>query len=119
MTDCIAVLPAAATNMTMNSSAMREHAGHFAQRVMQEQPQSTAAQVRRAWRLCYQTQMSMADEQEALALISDMQQHYTAHPAKLQPATGPAPKDNTPPALLALSAYCHALLSSNAFLYID
>jgi cytochrome c553 len=105
--------------LIMNSSAMREHAGHFAQRVMQEQPQSTAAQVRRAWRLCYQTEMSMADEQEALALVSDLQQHYTAHPAKLQPASGPVPKDNTPPALLALSAYCHALLSSNAFLYID
>ena len=41
------------------------------------------------------------------------------NPAKLEHVTGPEEKAPAAPELLGLAAFCHALLSSNEFLYVD
>ena len=104
--------------LLMNNNYLREYAGYFARRVQTERSDLTA-QIHRAWELAYNRPMSMADEQAAQDFIKAQTTYYEAHPAPLEVAAGPAAKENASAPLLALAAYCHALVSSNAFLYVD
>ena len=105
--------------LLMNNTTMREHAQDFARRVLAEAGDDVSKQAERAWTLAYSRAPSMTDVQEAAAFIQAQTTHYEAHPAKLERSIGPAEKENAPASLLGLAALCHALLSSNAFLYVD
>lgn len=105
--------------LLMNNGYMREFAQYLAGRLQKERPGDLPAQVHRAWALCYGRAPSMADELAAVEFASAQTEHYKAHPAKLEFAVAPASKENAPADLLGLAALCHALLSSNEFLYVD
>ena len=61
----------------------------------------------------------MSDVQAGQELVAAQTGHYKTHPAKLEHVTGPAETKDASPELLALTAFCHALLSANEFLYVD
>ncbi len=105
--------------LLMNNLYMREHAQDLALRVLREAGADLNKQVVRAWELALSRRPSMADEQEALEFVKAQTAHYKAVPAKLEKVSGPPEKANAAPDLLGLAALCHALLSSNEFLYVD
>ncbi len=105
--------------LLMNNGYMREAAQFFAQRLQQECGVDVPKQVDRAWRLSYGRAPSMADAEAAEEFIKAQTEHYKSHPAKLEHVTGPAETKDAPADLLGLTAFCHALLSANEFLYID
>jgi len=105
--------------LLMNNSYMREHAQDFAQRLMRECGTDLDKQVRRGWKLATSREPSMAEAQEAMEFVKAQTAHYKTSPAKLEHATGPVDKVDAPPELLGLAALCHALMSANAFLYVD
>jgi len=105
--------------LLMNNTTMREHAQDFARRVLAEAGDDVEKQAARAWSLAYGRSPSMAELHESSAFIQAQTAHYQEHPAKLERSIGPAEKEDAPPALLGLAALCHALLSSNGFLYVD
>lgn len=105
--------------LLMNNLYMREHAQDLAQRVLREAGADLNKQVVRAWELALSHRPSMADEQEALEFVKAQTDHYKAVPAKLEKVSGPPEKTDAAPELLGLAALCHALLSSNEFLYVD
>jgi hypothetical protein len=91
----------------------------FAQRLIAECGSDIEKQVQRAWKLCYSREASMADAQAAVEFVKAQTEHYRANPAKLEHVVAPAEKNNAPAELLGLAALCHALMSGNAFLYVD
>lgn len=105
--------------LLMNNGYMREYAQYLAQRLQRECPGDVPVQIRRVWPLCYGRGPSMAEELAAVDFVKAQTAHYQAHPARLEFAVAPEPKENALPDLLGLAALCHALLSSNEFLYID
>ncbi len=105
--------------LLMNNSYMREHAQDFAKRLMAECGSDVEKQVQRAWKLAYSREPSMADAQAAVEFVKAQIAHYQANPAKLEHAIGPAEKNDAAPEWLGLAALCHALMSSNGFLYVD
>jgi hypothetical protein len=105
--------------LLMNNGYMREYAQYFATRLERETPGDLDGQIERAFQLCYGRLPSMAEVAGALDFVKVQTAHYTAHPAKFERVVGPEVKENAPPATLGLAALCHALLSSNEFLYVD
>ncbi len=105
--------------LLMNNLYMREHAQDFAQRVLIECGTDLEKQVQLAWNISLARSPSMADQQEAVAFIRAQTAHYKANPTKLERVNGTVEKDNAAPELLGLTALCHALMSSNEFLYVD
>ena len=105
--------------LLMNNAYMREHAQDFAQRLFTECGTDLDKQVRRAWKICYSREPSMADVQDGIDFVKAQTEHYKANPAKLEHVVAPAEKANAPAELLGLAALCHALMSGNAFLYVD
>lgn len=104
--------------LLMNNGYMREYAQFFAQRLATEAPELDL-QIQRAFLLAFARQPSMAEEIGARDFVNAQTAHYTAHPAKFEFVIGPAPKEDAAPATLALAALCHALMSTNEFLYVD
>jgi hypothetical protein len=105
--------------LLMNNGYMREHAQDFAMRLQQEAGPDLEKQIRLAWQLSFSRAPSMADLQTATDFIQAQTDHYTANPTKLEHVAGPVEKTAASPALLGLTALCHALMSSNEFLYVD
>lgn len=105
--------------LLMNNLYMREYAQDFATRVMKDSGADLDKQVQRAWRLCLARSPSMADQQTAVEFVQAQTAHYKTHPTKLEKVSGIPETKDAPPELLGLTALCHALLSSNEFLYVD
>ncbi|HEY1082581.1 MAG TPA: DUF1553 domain-containing protein, partial [Prosthecobacter sp.] len=105
--------------LLMNNGYMREHAQDFALRVQREAGADPEKQIERAWQLSFGRSPSMSDAQEAVQFIRGQTEHYKTHPAKLEHVSGAPEKKDADPAFLGLAALCHALLSSNEFLYVD
>lgn len=105
--------------LLMNNGYMREHAQDFALRVQREIPNDIEKQVLRIWQLSFSRSPSMSDQLEAVAFIKAQTEHYKTHPAKLEHVGAPPEKADAKPELLGLTALCHALMSSNEFLYVD
>jgi hypothetical protein len=105
--------------MLMNNSSVIRISEHFASRVAREVGQAPADQVLRAWQLAYG---SSPDEAQRNQLTSWLEQQRAAL-AQPNPDQASAPNGGTlEPAKAnqqALALLCQALLSSNAFLYID
>lgn len=96
--------------MLMNSPFASERAARFARRVIRDAGDDISAQVELAWRLAYASAPDREQLAAAVDYIKSQTEHFAAHPA----ADGKAP-----PQQEALASFCHALLSSNRFLYID
>jgi hypothetical protein len=105
--------------MLMNNSSVVRISEHFAKRVAREAGEDPAAQVLRAWQLAYGYDPSQVRRDELVQWLSQ-QRSLLAQPNPEQPA---APNGGAlEPAKAneqALALLCQALLSSNAFLYID
>jgi len=102
--------------LMMNSAFVVEQSDAMAQRIEREAGTDPAAQFRRAWRLAYAQEPSPSALQAGVAFLVEQTN-------LLSQATAAAPADAqqtvTPPARIALAQLCHALVSSNEFLYVD
>lgn len=105
--------------LLMNSSTMRVHAQQFAQRVQAEGGQDLADQARLAWKLVHSRAASESDVQQCVDFVQAQTEFYKGHPAPLEVQPGAPAKTPADPAFLGLTALCHALMSSNALLYVD
>jgi mono/diheme cytochrome c family protein len=105
--------------LLMNSTTMRVHAQQFAQRVQAEGGKDTADQVRYAFKLVDGKVPSESDVQQSVEFVQAQTEYYKANPTPLEVQLGAASKTPAAPAFLGLTALCHALLSSNALLYVD
>nr|ACO70936.1 hypothetical protein [uncultured Verrucomicrobiota bacterium] len=105
--------------LLMNNGYMREAAQYFAQRLQAECGPDVEKKITRAWQLGFGRTPSMSDVQSASEFVAAQTEHYRTHPAKLEHVTGPAETKDASPELLGLTAFCHALLSANEFLYVD
>jgi hypothetical protein len=100
--------------MLMNSEFVLTRAKQFAERVRQEAGEDVAAQIKFAWQLAFAATPHDDELAEAVSFVQEQTQHFAANPP---PET--KDKQNADPAGEALASFCHALLSSNRFLYID
>ena len=101
--------------LLMNSEFVLDRAASMASRLQREAPDSLAAQIELAWLLVYGVAPEPHELDAATAFVSEQTAVFHSHPL-------PAVKDQTPPATPeheALASFCHALLSSNRFLYVD
>jgi hypothetical protein len=105
--------------LLMNNGYMREAAQYFALRLQAECGSDLARQIERGWELSYGRTPSMSDVQAAEEFVKAQTEHYRTHPAKFEKVTGPAETKDAAPELLGITAFCHALLSANEFLYVD
>jgi cytochrome c553 len=105
--------------LLMNNLYMREYAQDLARRVQREAGADLEKQILRVFALCFGRTPSMSDQLAAAEFVKAQTEHYKITPAKLEKVSGPAEKADAPPELLGLTALCHALISSNEFLYVD
>ncbi|HAB10058.1 MAG TPA: hypothetical protein DCE47_00040 [Planctomycetaceae bacterium] len=94
--------------MMMNDPFVVRHVGELARRVRTEASDGPAAEFDLAWWLVFGRGPSDFEQRTGLKFLQD-------ETAAVRAAS---PKD-TDPALTALSHLCHALVSSNGFLYVD
>jgi hypothetical protein len=105
--------------MLMNNSSVVRISEHFASRVVREAGEDATAQTLRAWQLAYGSNPTEA-QQNSLATWLNQQRSILMQPNPEQPsapnagALEPAKANQQ-----ALALLCQALLSSNAFLYVD
>ena len=100
--------------MLMNSQFVTTRANEFARRVESEAGSELAVQIQLAWELAFAAEPSAEELQEALSFVEAQTKHFAANPAPESKE-----KKNITPQREALASFCHALLSSNRFLYID
>ena len=105
--------------LLMNSATMRVHAQQFAQRVQSEGGKDSPDQVRLAWKLVHGKAPSESDVQQGVEFVQAQTEYYQANPTPLEEQLALPSKTPGDPAFLGLTALCHALMSSNALLYID
>jgi len=100
--------------MLMNSEFALTRAKHFAERIRDEAGDGVPAQIALAWQLAFAATPSDEELAEAVSFVEEQTKHFAANPA---PET--KDKQDVDPTGEALASFCHALLSSNRFLYID
>lgn len=100
--------------MLMNSEFVLNRARNLAARVKFEVGDDLNQQIMRAWRLAYSTTPSDQQIEQADLFIAEQTKHFESNP--IPKAKGQAP---VTPSEEALASFCHALLSSNRFLYVD
>ncbi|MBE2284082.1 MAG: DUF1553 domain-containing protein [Prosthecobacter sp.] len=105
--------------LLMNSATMRVHAQQFAQRVQNEGGKDLPDQIRLAWKLVHGKAPSESDVQQSVEFVQAQTEFYKANPTPLEAQLGAPSKTPADPAFLGLTALCHALMSSNALLYVD
>ena len=104
----------------MNGDYTIAQSGFFAERVAREAGPDTAAEVRRAWLLAFGAEPSDQELKDASDFLGKQTAYFQANPVIPPPLpAGPKAPSPTPPEMQALSTLCHALLTSNAFLYAD
>jgi hypothetical protein len=99
--------------LLMNNDFIVDHAEFFADRVLQAVPPDPRAQLALAWRIVFAVEASPAELDNAVAFVNQQTEVYKTTPPK-----GTKPESFNP-ARQSLAAFCHALLSSNRFLYVD
>ncbi|HEV3007356.1 MAG TPA: DUF1549 domain-containing protein [Pirellulales bacterium] len=103
--------------MLMNSEFMLALAAHFAERVAAEAGADPRNQIVHAWRLAFASEPAEVEVTAALRFVADQTEQFRANQAEEKPADGATAKPG--PQRQALSCFCQALLSSNAFLYVE
>jgi hypothetical protein len=118
--------------LLMNNEFVLTRSEAFAARLKAEAGSDPAKQVARAWKLAYGTEPSADELSKAIAFLKEQEELFRTAPAPATPAGGASkapsrvkpksPAKPTPPpsaADRALAAFCHAVLMSNRFLYMD
>jgi hypothetical protein len=104
--------------LMMNSDFVVTEATAFAARLVQEAGDDMLDQLRLAWWYSYGAEPTDDELGAAAQFLLDQTVHFAGNP----PASDPAAKQAVPapdPRHEALASVCHALLSSNRFLYVD
>jgi hypothetical protein len=96
--------------LMMNSGFAADSSAAFADRLRREAGSDLRAQLRRAWVLAY-ARLPQADE--LADAESFVRRQAALYRARVRAKDAPAPETQ------ALAVFCQALLSSNAFLYVD
>ncbi len=102
--------------LMMNSAFVVEQSVAMAERIEREVSADLPAQFQRAWMLAYSRKPTEAATIAGVSFLSE-QMAVVNQAAAAEPADPKKPA--TPPGRLALAHLCHALLSSNEFLYVD
>lgn len=100
--------------LLMNSEFAIEQASQFAKRVQRDAGEGVSDQITLAWQLAFAATPTEEEISEAMSFLEEQTKHFASNPL---PAT--KGKKHVTPADEALASFCHALLSSNRFLYID
>ncbi|HUG71208.1 MAG TPA: PSD1 and planctomycete cytochrome C domain-containing protein [Pirellulaceae bacterium] len=100
--------------MLMNSEFALTRAKKLAERIRRDANDDVAAQITLAWQLAFATTPNDDELAEASSFVEEQTKHFAANPAPESKG-----KQDVDPAGEALASFCHALLSSNRFLYID
>ena len=93
----------------MNDSMIRGLSTSFAERVIGEVGNQPYQQIEHAYQLALSRQPTDEERTLGQAALADLTTHWKAHPGD----------DKTPAATRALATYCHTLINSAAFLFID
>jgi len=102
--------------LMMNSAFVVEQSEAMAERVEREAGSDPLAQFQRAWLLAYSRKPTETTSRAGVAFLTE--QTALVGQAAATVAADPK-KPPVPPARIALAQLCHALLSSNEFLYVD
>lgn len=100
--------------MLMNSDFVLARADRFAERLQEEAGDDLTRQITLAWKIAFVRAPSKRELADAQAYIKAQTKYFAANPAK-QVKGQPKPD----PEQYGLASFCHTLLSSNRFLYID
>jgi mono/diheme cytochrome c family protein len=103
--------------MLMNNEFLHEQATLFAARLVREAGPEARTQVSRAWRLAYAAEPTAEEMRGALTFLTRQKEQFRAAMPAVK--SGEKPKTPPDPHVQALGSLCHALLSSNRFLYVD
>ena len=104
----------------MNGDYTVTQSGCFAERVAREAGPDISAEVKRAWLLAYGGEPSAGDLKDAIDFLGKQTACFQANSVvHSPPANGQQAPPAITPAMQALSTLCHALLTSNGFLYAD
>jgi hypothetical protein len=99
--------------LMMNNELVVKETERFAARVRSETGEDASAQVQRAWSLAFGRVPTSEQLAAGLAFLTEQTQQIAARIPADQVAKEP------PAAQQALASFCQALLSANAFLYVD
>lgn len=109
--------------LMMNNAFVVEISERMATRIASEVGDDVAAQAQRAWSLAYGRPISPEEQAAAVELIVTSRgtfERQLAEAVAAAPADKPPPlASEPPPGRRALALLCHALISSNRFLYVD
>ncbi len=100
--------------LMMNNPFVTERAMKLAERIEGQAGGDLAAQVHRLWKLCYSRDPSDAEVSSAVAFVKAQQADFAKRPwSKKEQKEAPTAQRE------AMASLCHAVLSSNEFLYVD
>jgi hypothetical protein len=102
--------------MLMNNPFVLEQSGAMADRVASQAGDDPARRVRLAWRLALGRSPGEDEIASALSYLERQEAAFSASPGVGSEAVEDAAAS---PDRLALASFCHALLCSNGFLYVD
>jgi hypothetical protein len=116
--------------LLMNSEFVLERADQLARQVQRQAGDSVDDQLRLAWRIALAHEPSEQDLSEAKEFLLAQARHFAVGVSDGGQAAGADQSGEEPPGeaeeesqaaghLQALASFCHALFSSNGFLYID
>ncbi|MCO6456971.1 MAG: PSD1 domain-containing protein [Pirellulaceae bacterium] len=103
--------------LLMNGERVIELSAQFARRVAAEAGSEPEARLRRAWQLACGTPPDAQVVERGLRFLAAQTEYFQQLPAAGDSQEAQA--GTLAPDLEALAAFCHALLSSNQFLYVD
>ncbi len=106
--------------LLMNSNFAMQQSEKFAEHLRERAGDDVAAQVTLAWRLAFGQQPTQLELDESLEYIRQQVDVLAAQPSvDSAESEEKATDDSSTPEFHALASLCHALLSSNRFLYVD
>lgn len=100
--------------LLMNSDFVLARSTNMASRLHRNAPDSLTEQIKLAWRLVYGVTPEPHELDAATAFVAEQTSIFGSDPPpEVKDETSPTPEQE------ALASFCHALLSSNRFLYVD
>jgi hypothetical protein len=97
----------------MNTGMVHDLAGHFAQRVRKKAGTDPAKQIELAYLIAFSRPPSSEEKQIGLDALEKLTGQWAKQP------TGSDNPDKEEAGLKAMTTYCHALMNSAGFLYVD